>query len=327
MASQTTLYYAAGTCAQAVLIALYEADAQFTLKTLSFADNEQRSPEYLSINPKGRVPALATERGVLTETPALLLYVAQTHPQARLAPLHDPFALAQMQEFNAYLASTAHIAHAHRPRASRWADDEAAQAAMRAKVPQNMRECFAVIEQHYLGDKTWVMGEQFTVADGYLFTVTNWAKPMHIDLSGLKNLGAYNASTKTAAVLNGDSTLRSIQSQVRSALTSVPASLEGSSVRTLSDIGISFKTTDGKLTLDNDKFAAAIDKNPEAVANLAAAIGSAFDTGMDRITGTGGQIQASTEGLRLTVKSLESRQEALTMLKGIDGTIRARILH
>ena len=97
MASQTTLYYAAGTCAQAVLIALYEADAQFTLKTLSFADNEQRSPEYLSINPKGRVPALATERGVLTETPALLLYVAQTHPQARLAPLHDPFALARMR--------------------------------------------------------------------------------------------------------------------------------------------------------------------------------------------------------------------------------------
>ena len=191
MASQTTLYYAAGTCAQAVLIALYEANAQFTLKTLSFADNEQRSPEYLSINPKGRVPALATERGVLTETPALLLYVAQTYPQARLAPLHDPFALAQMQEFNAYLASTAHIAHAHRPRASRWADDEAAQAAMRAKVPQNMRECFAVIEQHYLGDKTWVMGEQFTVADAYLFTVSNWCGHVGVDISGLKHLAAY----------------------------------------------------------------------------------------------------------------------------------------
>ena len=149
MVTPLTLYYAAGTCAQAVLIALYEADAQFTLKTLSFAGNDQRSPDYLAINPKGRVPALVTERGVLTETPALLLYVAQSYPQAALAPLSDPFALAQMQEFNAYLASTAHIAHAHRPRASRWADDEAAQASMRAKVPQNMRECFAVIEQHY----------------------------------------------------------------------------------------------------------------------------------------------------------------------------------
>ena len=193
MASQTTLYYAAGTCAQAVLIALYEADAQFTLKTLSFADNEQRSPEYLSINPKGRVPALATEHGVLTETPALLLYVAQTHPQARLAPLHDPFALAQMQEFNAYLASTAHIAHAHRPRASRWADDEAAQAAMRAKVPQNMRDGFAIIEQHYLSAQPWVLGEQYSVADPYLFTMAGWLKSDGVDINEFPRVAAHYA--------------------------------------------------------------------------------------------------------------------------------------
>lgn len=191
MVTPLTLYYAAGTCAQAVLIALYEADAQFTLKTLSFAGNEQRSPDYLAINPKGRVPALVTERGVLTETPALLLYVAQSYPQAALAPLSDPFALAQMQEFNAYLASTAHIAHAHRPRASRWADDEAAQASMRAKVPQNMRECFAVIEQHYLGDKTWIMGEQFTVADGYLYTVASWLKGDGVNIAEFPRVAAH----------------------------------------------------------------------------------------------------------------------------------------
>lgn len=191
MVTPLTLYYAAGTCAQAVLIALYEADAQFTLKTLSFASNEQRSLDYLAINPKGRVPALVTERGVLTETPALLLYVAQSYPEAALAPLSDPFALAQMQEFNAYLASTVHIAHAHRPRASRWADDEAAQASMRAKVPQNMRECFAVIEQHYLGDKTWIMGEQFTVADGYLYTLASWLKGDGVDIAEFPRVAAH----------------------------------------------------------------------------------------------------------------------------------------
>lgn len=191
MVTPLTLYYAAGTCAQAVLIALYEADAQFTLKTLSFASNEQRSLDYLAINPKGRVPALVTERGVLTETPALLLYVAQSYPEAALAPLSDPFALAQMQEFNAYLASTVHIAHAHRPRASRWADDDAAQASMRAKVPQNMRECFAVIEQHYLGDKTWIMGEQFTVADGYLYTLASWLKGDGVDIAEFPRVAAH----------------------------------------------------------------------------------------------------------------------------------------
>ena len=199
MATPLTLYYAAGTCAQAVLIALYEAGAQFTLKTLSFADSEQRGAEYLAINPKARVPALVTERGVLTEVPALLLYVAQSYPQANLAPLDDPFALAQLQEFNAYLASTVHIAHAHRPRASRWADDEAAQAAMRAKVPQNMRDCFAVIEQHYLGDKTWVMGEQFTVADGYLYTVAGWLKGDGVDIAEFPRVAAHFERVKARA--------------------------------------------------------------------------------------------------------------------------------
>ena len=201
MATPLTLYYAAGTCAQAVLIALYEAGAQFTLKTLSFADSEQRGAEYLAINPKARVPALVTERGVLTEVPALLLYVAQSYPQANLAPLDDPFALAQLQEFNAYLASTVHIAHAHRPRASRWADDEAAQAAMRAKVPQNMRDCFAVIEQHYLGDKTWIMGEQFTVADGYLYTVAGWLKGDGVDIAEFPRVAAHFERVKARAAV------------------------------------------------------------------------------------------------------------------------------
>lgn len=201
MDTRPTLYYAAGTCAQAVLIALYEAGAQFTLKTLSFADNAQRSPEYLAINPKARVPALVTERGVLTETPALLLYVAQAYPQAALAPLGDPFALAQMQEFNAYLASTVHIAHAHRPRAARWADDEAAQAAMRAKVPQNMRECFGMIESHYLGDKRWVMGEQFTVADGYLYTVAGWLQGDGVDIAEFPRVAAHAERMRARAAV------------------------------------------------------------------------------------------------------------------------------
>ncbi|WP_205589342.1 glutathione S-transferase family protein [Comamonas sp. lk] len=199
MATPLTLYYAAGTCAQAVLIALYEADAQFTLNTLNFADHEQRSPEYLALNPKARVPALVTERGVLTEVPALLLYVAQTYPQAALAPLDDAFALAQMQDFNAYLASTVHVAHAHRMRASRWADDEAAQAAMRAKVQQNMYECFSVIEKHYLGDKPWVMGEQFTVADGYLYILASWLKGDGVDIADFPRVAAHSERMRARA--------------------------------------------------------------------------------------------------------------------------------
>jgi len=80
------LYYAPGTCALASHIALEEAGAAYTAERLDFKTNQQNSPEYLAINPKGRVPSLVTDRGFLTETPAMLAFIAQTFPQAKLAP-------------------------------------------------------------------------------------------------------------------------------------------------------------------------------------------------------------------------------------------------
>lgn len=159
------LYYAPGTCALATRIALIEANAPHEVIKLDFPKGEQRSPEYLAINPKGRVPALVTERGVLTETPALLAYVARRFPEARLAPLDDAYAFAHMQDFHSYLSSTVHVAHAHGRRAGRWADDEAAIASMQRKVAANMAECFGVIERHYLGDAPWVLGSDYSVAE------------------------------------------------------------------------------------------------------------------------------------------------------------------
>ena len=191
--STLTLYFAPGTCAQAARIALEEAQAPYTLARVDFASQQQRSPGYLAINPKGRVPALATEHGTLTETPALLAYVAQRFPEARLAPT-DAFGFARMQEFNSYLASTVHVAHAHRPRAARWADEPEAHAAMQRKVPANMAECFDVIERHYLADMDqgpWVMGGQYTVADGYLFTVAGWLKSDGVDIARFPKVHAH----------------------------------------------------------------------------------------------------------------------------------------
>jgi glutathione S-transferase len=86
------LYYAPHTCALASHIALEDAGADYGLVRVDFAANEQRSPDYMAINPKGRVPSLVTARGILTETPAILMFVAQSYPQARLAPLNDAFA-------------------------------------------------------------------------------------------------------------------------------------------------------------------------------------------------------------------------------------------
>ena len=117
------LYYAPGTCARASHIALEEAGASYTAERLDFKNSQQTTPQYLAINPKGRVPALVTDHGTLTETPAILAYIAQSFPQARLVP-DDAFAFAQVQSFNSYLCSTVHINHAHKMRGYRWAVDE-----------------------------------------------------------------------------------------------------------------------------------------------------------------------------------------------------------
>jgi len=176
------LYYAAHTCALASHIALEDAGAEYSTVRISFAAEEQRKPEYLAINPKGRVPALVTGRGILTETPAMLAFIAQSFPQARLAPLDDPFAFAEVQAFNSYLCATLHVAHAHRMRGYRWADDPAAIEAMKRKVPDSVGACYELIESKMLRGP-WVMGDSYTICDPYLFTVVQWLEGDGLDPS------------------------------------------------------------------------------------------------------------------------------------------------
>lgn len=185
-----TLHYAPGTCALAAHILLEQTGARYDAVRVDFASNAQRSPEFLRLNPKGRVPALVTERGVLTETPAILLYLCQTFPQAGLAPLDDAFALAQAQAFNSYLCSTVHVAHAHGRRASRWADEPEAIAAMQKKMPQNMADCFELIEQQMFAGP-WVMGEHYGLCDPYLFTIAGWLERDQVDIRRFPKVAAH----------------------------------------------------------------------------------------------------------------------------------------
>lgn len=190
-----TLYYAPATCALASMIALEEAGAAYETVLVDFKTNAQRDPEYLKLNPKGRVPALVTERGVLTETPALLAFIAQSFPQAKLAALDDPFAFAREQEFNAYLCSTVHVAHAHRMRGYRWVDDEAAIEAMKRKVPQSVYECFALIENGMFAGP-WVTGERYSICDAYLFTLAQWLEGDGVDPARLPKIAAHRQSMR-----------------------------------------------------------------------------------------------------------------------------------
>ncbi|KQQ37917.1 glutathione S-transferase [Rhizobium sp. Leaf306] len=185
-----TLYITPGTCSRASHIALAESGLDYQVSLIRFAEGEQRSPAYLKVNPKGRVPALVTDKGVLTETVALLPYIAQLVPEKNLAPLDDPFLFAKMQAFNAYLSSTVHINHAHGRRGARWADNAASHADMIAKVPQTMRDSFALIEDG-LVEGQFVLGETFSVADAYLFVMTGWLESDHVDMAEFPKVAAH----------------------------------------------------------------------------------------------------------------------------------------
>lgn len=184
-----TLYYTPKTCALATHIALIDAGADYTLRRIDFSKGEQRAPDFLSVNPKGRVPALATPQGILTETPALLTYIAQTFPQANLAPT-DPFALARLQSFNAFLSSTLHVAHAHGPRGNRWTDDPAAQAALKAYVPTSVTAAFKLVEDTML-EGPFVMGDTYTIADPYLYTMSTWIEGDQVDTAQIPRVMAH----------------------------------------------------------------------------------------------------------------------------------------
>ncbi|MGB3244280.1 MAG: glutathione S-transferase family protein [Sulfitobacter sp.] len=169
------LYYATGTISIAVAIALHEAGLPYEAIKVDFASGAQTKPDYLSINPKGRVPALVTTGGsVLTETGALLDYIAALVPEKNLVPA-DPEQAAHMRSVMYYLASTMHVAHAHKMRGSRWADQQSSWDDMTAKIPQTIAACAKILQSDCLRGP-YVLGEAFSVADAYAFVVCSWMK-------------------------------------------------------------------------------------------------------------------------------------------------------
>ncbi|UWQ81340.1 glutathione S-transferase family protein [Leisingera sp. S132] len=166
------LYYAPNTISVAVAIALEEAGLGYEAVKIDFAAKEQTGAAYAQINPKGRVPALAVEGGILTETGALLEYIADMAPDAGLRP-QDPVLLARMREVMFYLASTMHVNHAHRLRGARWAQERTSWKDMQKMVPQTMAASCEYISQFGLRGP-FVLGEEVSLADCYLYVVCTW---------------------------------------------------------------------------------------------------------------------------------------------------------
>ncbi|WP_437522595.1 glutathione S-transferase family protein [Sorangium sp. So ce726] len=178
-----TLYFAPNSISLATIIVLEEIGTPYVLARVDLAKGEQRSATYLELNPLGRVPTLRTENGLLTETPALLTFLARSAPATGLLPA-DAFLEARALSFLSYLASTVHVAHAHRMRGSRWSDDAEAIASMQRKVPRSVLDAFSLIEHHKL-EGPWVLGEHFSVCDAHLFTLAQWLEVDGVDTTRL----------------------------------------------------------------------------------------------------------------------------------------------
>ena len=186
------LHYAPRTISVAVAIALEEAAVPYEAIRVDFATGEQTTPEYRRINPKGRVPALETPQGILTETAAILEYAT---PQ--LVPA-DAFAAAKMRELMCFLNGTMHPHHAHALRGSRWADQESSFADMKQKVPQRMAECAAYLEE-FLPSLPFAVGKLEVLSDAYLYVVLSWLPADRVDISRYSRLAAFQHDMNTRA--------------------------------------------------------------------------------------------------------------------------------
>lgn len=187
-----TLYVAKNTVAFASHLALEETGLPYRVQWLVMANNDQRTPDYLAVNPKGRVPALITDHGTLTETPAVLEYIAEI--TGKLMP-SDPIAKARVRELLAYLAATMHVNHAHGHRGARWSDDPAAHASMRAKVTENMAQNCDYVET-LMPDTGWYSAD-LSIADMHLYTVCRWLATDGVDIATYPKLAAHFTAMKT----------------------------------------------------------------------------------------------------------------------------------
>lgn len=191
------LYYAPNTISVAVAIALEEAGRDYEAIKIDFAAKEQTGAAYAQINPKGRVPALAVDGGILTETGALLEYIADLAPESGLRPA-EPLMRARLREVMFYLASTMHVNHAHKMRGSRWASKTSSYKDMQAKVPATMAASCAHLSQFGLR-APFVLGDEISIADCYLYPICTWLEGDGVKLAEFPKIQTFMTAMEQRA--------------------------------------------------------------------------------------------------------------------------------
>jgi glutathione S-transferase len=184
-----TLYYSPGACSLAPHIALEEAGANYALQLASIPKGEHQAPEYLNVNPRGKIPALRTDNGVLTENVAILAYIARLFPDAELLP-EEPIDLARCISHMAWLSNTVHPAFTHIVRPGRFATDESARANVKATGRENAWILLQELDALLAGSE-WVLGSRYSVADPYTLVIYGWGKGHGMPVEQLANYTAF----------------------------------------------------------------------------------------------------------------------------------------
>ena len=182
------LYYAPGACSTASHIGLEESGAKYDSQALSFANSDQKTPEYLKINPRGRVPALVIDDGTIVENTAILDYIATTHaPQLMPA---DPAQRARAISLMAWFSNNVHPAFTHIGRPERFADDPAVFDHLKTRGRSNFWAALQEIDG-LLAGKQWILGDRFSVVDGYALVFYGWGKRIDLPVAELENYTAW----------------------------------------------------------------------------------------------------------------------------------------
>lgn len=184
-----TLCYSPDACSLAPHIVLEETGVSYALELVSVPKGEHQAPEHLNVNPRGKIPALRTDEGMLTENVAILTYIARSFPQARLLP-EKPIDMARCLSHIAWLSNTVHPAFTHIVRPGRFATDEAVYDDLRATGRENTSKLLEELDA-LLAGREWMLDSRYSVADPYTLVIYGWGKGHGMLVEQLANYTAF----------------------------------------------------------------------------------------------------------------------------------------
>jgi glutathione S-transferase len=176
-----TLYFSPGACSLVSHIALEEAGADYEARRLDFSKGEQHSDDFLKVNPHGRVPALVTDFGTITENVAILNWIADDYRSDGSVPVDDAYARAQANQLLGWFGSTVHPAFAQLFRPGRFSPDDTIHAAIKEGGRAALTSHFNELDD--LCGAGWLAGDAFTAADSYAAVFYRWATRAKFDMS------------------------------------------------------------------------------------------------------------------------------------------------